>query len=48
MVQNFSKRYNEYVKMAEAGKMRDFNKIPARAAVPPDPDASCRRPATHG
>jgi ribonucleoside-diphosphate reductase alpha chain len=26
----FSKRYQEYVKMAEAGKMRDFAKIPAR------------------
>lgn len=26
----FSKRYKEYVKMAEAGKMRDFAKIPAR------------------
>lgn len=25
----FSKRYNEYVKLAEAGKMRDFTKIPA-------------------
>ena len=25
----FSKRYNEYVKLAEAGKMRDFMKIPA-------------------
>ncbi len=25
----FSKRYKEYVKMAEAGKMRDFAKIPA-------------------
>ena len=28
-VLNFSKRYSEYVKMAEAGKMRDFIKIPA-------------------
>jgi ribonucleoside-diphosphate reductase alpha chain len=27
---DFSKRYNEYVKLAEAGKMRDFQKIPAR------------------
>jgi ribonucleoside-diphosphate reductase alpha chain len=26
----FSKRYNEYVKLAEAGKMRDFSKIPAQ------------------
>ncbi|HEX5456250.1 MAG TPA: ribonucleoside-diphosphate reductase subunit alpha [Candidatus Saccharimonadales bacterium] len=26
----FSKRYNEYVKLAEAGKMRDFAKIPAQ------------------
>jgi len=26
----FSKRYNEYVALAEAGKMRDFAKIPAR------------------
>lgn len=26
----FSKRYKEYVKLAEAGKMRDFAKIPAR------------------
>jgi ribonucleoside-diphosphate reductase alpha chain len=25
----FSARYNEYVKLAEAGKMRDFTKIPA-------------------
>ena len=25
----FSKRYNEYVKLAEAGKMRDFAKVPA-------------------
>jgi ribonucleoside-diphosphate reductase alpha chain len=28
----FSKRYNEYVKMAEAGKLRDFAKIPARSS----------------
>ena len=27
---DFSKRYNEYVKLAEAGKMRDFLKVPAR------------------
>lgn len=27
---DFSKRYNEYVKQAEAGKMRDFTKIKAR------------------
>ena len=27
---DFAKRYNEYVKLAEAGKMRDFAKIPAR------------------
>ena len=26
----FSKRYNEYVKLAEAGKMRAFDKIPAK------------------
>lgn len=26
----FSKRYNEYVKLAEAGKLREFKKIPAR------------------
>lgn len=26
----FSARYKEYIKMAEAGKMRDFSKIPAR------------------
>ncbi|HRQ98076.1 MAG TPA: ribonucleoside-diphosphate reductase subunit alpha, partial [Candidatus Saccharibacteria bacterium] len=26
----FSKRYKEYIKMAEAGKMRDFVKMPAR------------------
>ena len=26
----FSKRYNEYVKMAERGEMREFKKIPAR------------------
>lgn len=26
----FSARYKEYVKLAEAGKMRDFSKIPAR------------------
>ena len=26
----FSKRYREYVKLADAGKMRDFSKIPAR------------------
>lgn len=26
----FSKRYNEYVEMAEAGKMRDFSKLPAK------------------
>jgi ribonucleoside-diphosphate reductase alpha chain len=26
----FAKRYKEYVKLAEAGKMRDFSKIPAR------------------
>lgn len=26
----FSKRYNEYIKLAEAGKMREFKKIPAR------------------
>lgn len=26
----FSKRYNEYVKLADAGKMREFKKIPAR------------------
>lgn len=26
----FSKRYNEYVKLAEAGKMRDFTKVSAR------------------
>lgn len=26
----FSKRYNEYVKLAEAGKLRTFDKIPAR------------------
>jgi ribonucleoside-diphosphate reductase alpha chain len=25
----FSSRYNEYVKLAEAGKMRDFQKVPA-------------------
>ncbi|HEU4830995.1 MAG TPA: ribonucleoside-diphosphate reductase subunit alpha [Candidatus Saccharimonadales bacterium] len=28
--EDFSKRYKEYVKLAEAGKMRDFVKIPAR------------------
>jgi len=28
--EEFSKRYNEYVKMADEGKMRDFAKIPAR------------------
>ncbi|MEX2014331.1 MAG: ribonucleoside-diphosphate reductase subunit alpha [Candidatus Saccharimonadales bacterium] len=27
---DFAKRYNEYIKLAEAGKMRDFAKIPAR------------------
>lgn len=27
---DFSKRYNEYVKLADAGKMRDFSKVPAR------------------
>ena len=26
----FSKRYKEYVKMADAGKMRDFRKVPAK------------------
>lgn len=26
---DFSKRYNEYIKMAEAGELRDFAKIPA-------------------
>lgn len=26
----FSKRYNEYVEMAEAGKLRDFAKVPAK------------------
>ncbi|MGB4758966.1 MAG: ribonucleoside-diphosphate reductase subunit alpha [Candidatus Saccharimonadales bacterium] len=26
----FSKRYNEYTAMADAGKLRDFNKLPAR------------------
>jgi ribonucleoside-diphosphate reductase alpha chain len=26
----FSKRYNEYVKLADSGQMRDFQKIPAR------------------
>lgn len=26
----FSKRYNEYIKMADAGKLRKFDKIPAR------------------
>jgi len=26
----FSKRYNEYIKLAEAGKIRDFTKLPAR------------------
>jgi len=26
----FSKRYREYIKLAEAGKMRDYTKIPAR------------------
>lgn len=28
--EEFSKRYNEYVKLAEAGKMRDFAKVGAR------------------
>lgn len=28
--EDFSKRYKEYVKLAEAGKMRKFEKIPAR------------------
>ena len=27
---DFSKRYNEYVELAETGKMRDFTKVPAR------------------
>ncbi|MBC7764679.1 ribonucleoside-diphosphate reductase subunit alpha [Microbacteriaceae bacterium] len=27
---DFSKRYNEYVKLAESGQIRDFQKIPAR------------------
>lgn len=26
----FSKRYAEYVKLAEAGKLREFKKVPAR------------------
>lgn len=28
--QDFAKRYNEYVELAESGKLRDFSKIPAR------------------
>lgn len=28
--EDFSKKYNEYVELADAGKMRDFTKIPAR------------------
>lgn len=28
--EEFSKRYREYIKLADAGKMRDFDKIPAR------------------
>lgn len=28
--EEFSKRYNEYAKLADAGKMREFSKLPAR------------------